>query len=273
MRDRKKRAKIKSLTVAKVFAIIVSFLLAISLAFRVATIIAQSSFDGTHRFTVAIAADNDRSIAVISFSPQKRAISHLSVSADTSLAAAKIGKALKIPIDGVVTDAPTISLDGDEKRLMFGLLTSYGSLKTKLTILDLLRLFLFAQSVPRANVVDRQLLLPSDDAAVDALAEPLFADEAIVEEKATIAIVNGTEVAGLGALAARLVANMGGNVVSVTSKKEQVTVSQIINHKEQSYTYERLAKVLGFGKLTQKEEGISDITIVIGRDSEVQSVF
>lgn len=94
-----------------------------------------------------------------------------------------------------------------------------------------------------------------------------------MREKISIAIVNGTGVAGLGNRIARLITNIGGNVVSVSTSDNLISDSEILYSKENNYTARRIAQILSF-KINNKDNmDISDVTIFIGKNNLSNLLF
>lgn len=269
MRRKKKRPKTYNLKLAGVFVSVVGLLLLVSATFKAAAIIAKSRFDGQHRFTIAV-AQRRKGVEVLSFAPKERQIVRLTLEGLGEGNVSRVGSTLKIPIDGTIETS--LIPRSDVREALFFLTLSYRNLATNLTIVDLGRLLWFTRSIPGGNVTRTSLSLPLDDAEMDKLLIPLFADQTVLEEKQSIAIVNGTDVPGLGTRLARLVTNLGGNVVSVTTATEPALSSKIATEKE-TYTSKKLTKLLNYPQTSAQETGIADITITIGRDSTKTSVF
>jgi hypothetical protein len=102
----------------------------------------------------------------------------------------------------------------------------------------------------------------------------IFLDSDMGSEKKSIAIVNGTKINGLGKKTSRYVNNMGGRVVSLTSREVEIQQSSII-YKEYSQSLENLSKILGIQKIEKyNEENINlnpetvkaDLVIILGND-------
>ncbi|KKQ29054.1 MAG: hypothetical protein US43_C0009G0001, partial [Candidatus Levybacteria bacterium GW2011_GWA1_37_16] len=94
----------------------------------------------------------------------------------------------------------------------------------------------------------------------------LASDTSIEKDHQTIRIINGTEVIGLGNRLARLITNMGGDVIIVATSDSLIKKSSILYIDKKTYTVERLQKVLGYEVAKEENNAISDITIVIGED-------
>lgn len=273
MKRKSKNVHKQSLRLAFVFFLSVLFLLICSLAFRLIAIVQKSEFDSTHRFTIAVSkALQNESFSLISFAPETKSISILSVPKNNKQNYLwEWGKRFEVPIDGYVSFS---KLDNDQNhpsRALLNMLLNYNKLQTNLTIIDLVRLWFFARTVPNQTIVSKQLeLLENNENGTDKIIFSLFLDQTISLENQEIAIVNGALVLGLGNKLSRLIQNLGGHVVSVSTADKEVEVSEVSYYGKKTYTVKRLAQILGF-KLTNKgknrdENAISDVIITIGRD-------
>ena len=91
-------------------------------------------------------------------------------------------------------------------------------------------------------------------------------DSFIENERQTIKIINGTGVSGLGSRLARFITNMGGNVIMVATENGKEKKSYISYIDKRTYTVKRLQKILGYEVVRNKDNTLSDVTIVIGED-------
>jgi hypothetical protein len=277
--NQRKPAQKDNLKMVVIFLIGVFALLFLSLLFKLVTVVARSSFDGRHNFTVSfLSKDLPQKSILVTYAPDKETISILQVFGDINHE--KVAKTLQVPVDGYVNGAITVPfIKSSENQgdmvvdLTSQLLISYPGLKTNLTIIDVFRLFLFATSVQKHNILERSLSLPMDDPSMDKISSFIVVDQTVAEEKESIAIVNGTSVGGLGARLGRLLNNMGGNVVSVSSSDTTIETSKVAYYKEASYTAKRIGKILSFPLVEANQQGIADVTIYIGNDKEQSLVF
>lgn len=231
-----------------------------SLVFKAARVMQNSHFDGVHRFTVLMPKE------IVSFAPDDKSISVLKFSSSPSISSSDIGKTFLIAIDGKVVG--NISSEKDIETKLRNLFFNYGSLSTNLTIIDIARLWFFTKSVSSYAVTTKEVVFPLSDAESDKIAAGFFADSAISLEHATIAIKNGTEISGLGSRLARFITNMGGNVLEVSTLEKETEMSLIEYFGQKGYTVEKLAEILGFPAQKAKNQTLSDITIIIGKDKQ-----
>lgn len=263
MSRKKKHRPGSTLRIGFLFASFVVGLLCISLLLRFLGIVAKSRFDGANRFTVAF--QSKKEVVVASFAPLRNDIVLLRVRGHDP-SKRSIGQILAIPIDGIVRTES--SLPSDAVRLLWETILSYRGVVSDVTIIDFTRLLLYARSVPLGNVTEKEVDMSLSDLAVDKIVAPLFSFTSLVSEGQSIAIINGSEISGFGQRLGRLITNMGGNVVSVTTAKQTVLVSKVACKTKNSYTCTRLQTMLGFSQSSGSSEPIADITITIGQDSE-----
>lgn len=263
-RKKKLAGRTKNLTLVFYFLVVVFFLVASSLGTRFISLLKASSFDGKHRFTMQISSQDKEAVRVLSFAPDTKTIS---IAVVEGLADQKsVGNFLGIPIEGRVVSKNSLKADTvsqDLRKMLFG----YPTLETNLTLLDIFRLWLFSQSVMATKISERIVPSNLDQTAVDKISSNLFLDYSLNLEDVSIEIVNATNVFGLGNRLARVITNMGGNVVAVSTAKEMLEKSQAGYRGDKSYTLEKLQKILQFELVPLEGEGISDIVIKIGKDS------
>jgi len=128
----------------------------------------------------------------------------------------------------------------------------------------LARLFLFSQRVDGAKVYEEST---SKDGELEfSTSSPeWFLDPQIEKEDLSIEITNSTTTSGLGNKIAKIITNMGGKVVLVSSSQDELTKS-IIYYNEDSYTVRKLSKLLNIPIEKKELNSISDIVIKIGED-------
>lgn len=280
MKRKKKKLQTNNLKTAFIFIILVFSLIALSLLFKLGVIISDSKFDAKHNFAIVIySKDNLKNRSIISFAPDNQSISILKV--DTDVKPPTLGRILEVPIDGEIRLNQKLSEleEGKEVELILGkILFKYQDIKTRLTIIDIARLWFFSKSVPASSISIKKLNLLSfeqkfTDEAIDRISAQIFFDNVLSGEKISIQIINGTEVLGLGNRLGRLISNIGGNVVAVSTSDKALDKSEILSLNRGTYTYQRLSKILGFRALKLNEPAISDIVIKIGKDTLSSLVF
>jgi len=262
---RKKGAKIEkhNTKIAIAFIIFVIAIVLTSLIFKAIAVVSQSKFDGSNRFTISVS--NDKNLEVVSFSPNKHSISILKL--DKDIKNLKVERFLKIPIDGFVRGS-FLKTDKDVASLMSSVFFGFKDIKTNLNFVDILRLILASRTTPANNLLVYNITSSMEEQKVDKIVTELFSDDEIERENQTVEIINTTSVTGLGGRLARLITNMGGKVVQVSTENNSQKNSYVLYNGKKTYTVEKLNKVLGFKTTQIEKQSIADIRVVLGEDSK-----
>lgn len=272
------KTKNQNLKLVAFFLITVCFLLLGSLTYRFISLVGKSKFDGQHRFTVYTTSPNS-SPQILSFAPDSKTISLVILKGEKEAYAVK--RMLHIPIDATITtkekgeNAATSDKPSDKvKAQMQSLILGFGSVSTDLTIIDLIRLWIFSHSIPSHSYGEKVISQSSFDSdlespPLDGILSSLLSDETITRERVSIQIVNGTGISGLGGELARIINNMGGNVVAVSSLEKVVEQSSIFYYGEKTYTLTKLSKIVLVTPKELKQPGIADIVITIGKKQKI----
>ena len=250
----------KNLRFAGLFIVVVLGLIFVSALFKFFLIVKTSRFDGSHNFIVSFVG-KDRE-AVVSFSPQNRSLSILDI--DSVYKYKDLTKTFEIPIDGTI-----ISQNPNSSNISSMLLKSafsFGQSLKKLTILDVLRLFLFSKTIPQNNIYERQLLSSLNDAQKSTVISLSLTDTSVYQENQAIQIINASDIGGLGSRLAALVTNIGGNVVLVSTSDKTAQNSKIVYFGKESYTVKKMSSYLGISPEDSDQRGVADVIIIIGKD-------
>lgn len=193
-----------------------------------------------------------------------------------------------IPIDGF------IELKGDQGAMeIMKSITSPVNLNTDLTPIELLRLVFGLKRVrfdkvqtfdlakmnllETKELADGQQVLAADSTKIDQFSQN-FTETKISQERLTVAVLNATQVPGLAGKAARLISNMGGDVIQQTNFNQNLQASKIViniadKQVVSSYTYKRLVQVFEKGcHSSQKCDNIqqvetrAQINVIVGED-------
>lgn len=261
MRAKKLTSGLNSTQIAIIFFAFVFVVVLASLILKAVNIVSKSRFDSETRFTISVT--NGKDLEIISFSPKSQSISVLKIDGNIKTS---VNRFLEIPIDGEVKSRLKIK-DFRVPDLILKFTLNYRSLKTNLTIVDMLRLYLYSKTVPANYVYDKTISASTDVLILDKIIPQLFSDEIIEKENASIKIINGTDVNGLGNRLGRLITNMGGNVVIIVSSDRTENSSTISYFGKKTYTIEKINKILKFNLKKLDKKTITDIVIVIGEDS------
>lgn len=261
---RKRNNSGQNTKIAIAFFVFIFLIIAGSAVYKLSVLISKSRFDDNKRFTVFLS--NNKESQILSFSPdEQRSIVVLKVEKnirDVDDAA----YFLAIPIDGEISG--NFDLGKDITGIMSKALLSIRDIKTDLTAVDIFRAFLSSRTVPKNYVYFRKISSSLTAAEVDKIVAQIFSESNIRKDNETIEIINATDATGFGSRVARLITNIGGNVVIVKTADKVETQSQIFYSKKKNYTVGRLSEILGIPAIQKdKKTTIADITVVIGRQS------
>lgn len=267
---RKKKVKVEkhNTRIAIFFVSFVCAIILVSIVLKTISVLAQSKFDGSNRFTISVS--NDKNLEVVSFSPNKHSISILRIEEENK--DLKLGRFLKIPIDGFVR-ASFLKTDKDVASLMSSVFFGFKDIKTNLNFVDILRLILASRTTPANNLLVYNIASSMEEQKVYKIVEKLFKDDEIEKENQTVEIINTTQVLGLGGRLARFITNMGGNVIQVSTENKLEKNSYVLYTGRKTYTVKRLNEVLGFKLVQMDKKFIADIRIVLGEDGKDPSSF
>ncbi len=131
-------------------------------------------------------------------------------------------------------------------------------------ILDLGKLNVLTQS----KLPDGTVVFEIDSSILDPLIQKYFSDLAFKQEGFSIEVLNGTTHLGLAEKGARILSNLGGEVVWVGNSEagsEKCVVGSGKNKKE-TYTVRKIIKIFGCSWQEKKEEGKTEITVILGEN-------
>jgi len=263
---RKKKDQGKNTKIGIYFFVFILGIIFISLLFKGFLIVKNSKFQDDSRFNFLIS--NNKESEIISFLPQNHSISVLKVEGDVG----NIHKFLEVPIDGEVISASLV-LNKPVPSIISNIFFGFKDIKTNFTVLDLFRIFLFTKTTSPGNFTTRNVSVNLDEAARDKISLILFSDPKISDENLSVEIINATAEYRVGNRLARLITNISGNVVLVSTSQNMQEKSVILYKGKKSYTLGRLSKLLGFEVIQNKSQGLADITIQIGKDYKNLSIF
>lgn len=252
----KKRGKVKknNLKIGIIFSVLISLLILLSLFVKVINVLQQGKYDSNYPFSLRVISGKDT--AFLSVSEKEKKIDILKV------AGLDKQEPLLFPSEGEVSAS---SLPTSNVSSFFRSLLGTKKVESNLTIVDILRLYLFSRSIDSKDVTIENISKAVH--ANDKAAGSLFLDQEIVLEDKRIEVVNATGVYGVGNNVAKLLTNLGANIVFVSTADKNEKESAIYFHGEKGYTVKRLERVLGLKTLKREGESISDITVRIGQDS------
>ncbi|MDO8639573.1 MAG: LytR C-terminal domain-containing protein, partial [bacterium] len=219
---KKKNDRILSNTkIAVIFFVILLFFVSLSLVFKLVLVIRAGQFDDSKRFNLTIS--NNKNLEVMSLASIAKTIAVFKL--DRNIGSKEAGRFLKVPIEGFM-QCNCLDLNQKPDSLFLKAILNYKKVQTNLTIIDLVKLLVFSKKVTPGEITTKNIsgdLIPSE---LDKIVGRLVSDELIEKDNQTIQIINGTDIIGLGNRLARLVTNMGGDVIilatSDSTKKESV---------------------------------------------------
>ncbi len=261
----------KSLKTFFLYSTIVFLLIFVSLSIKTISLIQQSKFDGGHQFLVAVVKQGGVE-EIVGFNPQLNSISVLIIE-NSPLQLSALGKTLGIVTDAKIEVPADIVLDGDITRTLTSSIIQYNSTKTNLTIIDLLRLTLLSKNVAEKDKTIENIKFPFQENRTDKIIVSLFGDKNISSENSTLQIINGTEIPGMGRRLERVLVNLGANVISVSTSHTNVARSKIQYFGSETYTVEKIKKILLYSAEKLNKETIADIVIIIGKDAIDEAKF
>lgn len=131
-------------------------------------------------------------------------------------------------------------------------------------VLDLGKLNVLTQS----KLPDGTTVFEIDSSRLDPLIQKYLSDFALKQEGFSIEVLNGTTHLGLAEKGARILSNLGGEVVWVGNSEassEKCVVGSGKN-KKGTYTVRKIIKIFGCSWQEKKEEGKAEITVILGED-------
>jgi Na+-translocating ferredoxin:NAD+ oxidoreductase RnfG subunit len=251
----------KSLRMFFFYAITVLFLIIISLSIKAIFVYRQSKFDGKN--IAILVSHKNKTVGVLGINTVKDKISLLKVSS-LNVSPSNTGRELGIISDAQIdSNENIIELTPDEILARAALPDK--SVKTNLTIIDSVRLMMIAKSHQGVFLTEEITVKDAQGGAMDETVSELFRDELFVSENVSIQIINATEIPGLGKELERMIVNRGGNVVAVTSSRDQLSNS-VVQYEDESYTVKKIMSLFRMQGEKISEQKIADVIILIGND-------
>lgn len=260
---RKRQENPNSFRTLLIFCVVVTILILISLSIKAFTIIKASKFDGSHRFTLVINYEGNKKTEILSFDPKNKTISKAEV---TSKQKTDLNKALGLYVDGTIQLKSEKEGEEQVSKQMLSLATRFNTAKTNITALDLFRLSLVASTISHNKIAEKKISLPSSEVEIDKIILSLFSDPNISEENIAVEIINATGTPGFGRRLERVLNNMGGQVIAVTTARSGKPASKIY-YVGKSYTLEKIEKITNRKGEESENKGIADIQVVLGKDT------
>lgn len=277
MRAKQNQQSGKTVRFALLFFVFILLIVIGSFLVKGISVIQNSLFDGNHRFTILMQLEKEPQNVLLSFSPENTTASILYIKGKHAVDPQELGVILGVQIDAFVAMHGDTSLQkGNINAFLPALFQKItfkqDNIKTNMTFIDAVRLWMFVRKIPTHGVLEKTYIFPSnsednlDMGELDLLISSLFADHTIIEEKRSIQIINASGISGLGNRIARIVTNMGGNVIAVSTGDSVLPMSEIVYSEAESYTLEKLQRLFRKKGVSTDKQAISDIVVIVGKD-------
>jgi len=271
MRLRSAHNESKSLKTFFVYTVIVIFFILLSLSIKGFFLLQQSRFDGKNQLIIAFGKDETVS-KIVAFTPEERAVIVVTLQGE-KVSFSTIGEKIGIIPTAVVNTKGNLPLDAEISDTMQALLFNYYTVKTNLTIFDVTRLFFVSRKSTLSDQEIMEMTVSEDQEKNNKFIAHLFTDDTIFSENVSIQVVNASGESGMGKRLERVITNLGGNVVSISTSRSPEKSSKIQYFGQEAYTFTTLRKILGFPVERLEREAIADIIITIGEDQKNSSSF
>lgn len=258
----------------KIFILIIFFAAIISLIYKGISTIRSSTFQHESYNLLLI----DQNVYVVHIDKSDNSLASIKIPNKRSLFVARNRLSqsllLSIPIDGVIISK---KVDGfsDFDREVFTLQNALPFLINPLNYkfsnvnsFDIMKFSYYARSVPKSSKVFQTISQFSKNGFSDkdvALLKKIVVDKAIFNNKASLQIINTTDIDGLASRFSNMLKNAGYNIVSIDTGKNQK--SKIIAKDLKSDSVKRLRDFLDVSVVaSQEDNSIADITIILRVD-------
>lgn len=265
-----KKASRSNMFYIVVLILTICILTVISLGVKFVKLLSDSSFN-TPSFNILI-LDQDARVVHIDRDSREISVFKITGSRDEIEKLSDLGIALtfRVPIDARITYGRDKKISDDQ---LFSLKHSFGALFNAvgaeykgMNSSDVLKMYKASRSIDRENItkIDRgKSYLKDPNKNIDGELSEAFRDEAIVNERVSVEIINATGVAGFGSRMSRLLENAGYNVINV--KNGENISSQIIDRTQTpGLTQAYLSRFLNLPIKSDTSTPVADVSIVFG---------
>ncbi|OGH42240.1 MAG: hypothetical protein A3H79_02545 [Candidatus Levybacteria bacterium RIFCSPLOWO2_02_FULL_36_8b] len=252
---RKKKKSGKNTSLAIIFLFLILGTIALSFLVKVFFVVKSSRFGQGNNYSIFI--KNKENNKILTFDKNRNSITLLSIQGRVD----NIYKFAEVPLDST-SEGESIDFSSSPFQIILDAAFRVGNKNSNLNAFDAIRMLLMARLISPGNVFEKEISKGYPETQRDGISVPIFSDTQIEKEREEIEVVNGTEESGVGNRYARLISNMGGSVVLVstgTGSRESVIYSE-----KNSYTAKRLSQVLNFPIVKGKMSKFAEITVVIG---------
>ncbi len=259
----------------KIFVSVVLFLIMFSLIFKFIRLVEKSQFK-SDSLTVLV-VNHDAYILQIKKSPYALSVLKISQFGDVAKSQSRLSNSifLGIPLDAEIID-PGDSFSGDASSFFnFSNLTSVllGSKNLKLVNmneLDFFNIYKSIKSVSQKDILVQKIdnysyAYTKDRDNTENLIYQTFKNRSILNDITSVEVINATEVDGSGSRVSQMLKNTGYNILSVSSS-DKSEKSKIIMRVDNPLLEKRLKSLFEIPIEKLREQHMSDVSIILGRD-------
>jgi hypothetical protein len=249
------------------FIVFVGIFIGVALTARIIFLFQKGTFV-TSSYSVFVVNEDSY---IVAFSKSSSKLAYISVPVD--LDKNRLGKSLSlgVPIDGEINGKSGVL----EKNkfpsiaLIFSIIFRPWEFTYKnMTLIDSLNLVYRLLPINKGEIGNYKLSLSEEGELEGILSKTIydiFKDPEIINEGMSVSIVNATGRNGLASAVGKIIGNIGGNVVELSSEKEN-NISEI-TASNNSTTLKRISRLLEIKPEMKENKGaISDIKIILGSD-------
>lgn len=270
MRSRPAYNDNKSIKTFFIYTAIVLFFIFLSLSVRMFYLIQQSKYDGKHQIIIAL-VQGENVKEIVAFRPANQSVVTLKFTG-TPVLFTSLGKNLGVIPDAKVLTMAQIPGDVDVRDLTQALLTHYYTIKTNLTIFDVVRLFLDSHKASFNNHITKEIIITKDVENSKEIKNTIT-DNTIFSENVSVQIINASSTPGLGKRLEKALTNLGANVIAISTSRKVEKLSKIKYFGNETYTLQKFKHLLHYPTEKLEKEAIADIIIFIGDDSSNTEMF
>lgn len=259
----------------KIFIVVVVFLVVVSIAFKFIKMISDSKLK-LNTYTILI-INSDAYVMQVKKSTHEQSILKVSRYGQAARSQSRLSNSIAfgIPIDGEIFDEANV-FSGDPQSLFnfsnaMSVFLGTRSLRfVNMNEVDFAKIYTNIGSIVQKNS-SLQIMPDFNEAYVknkdktENLVYQMFKSQDILNDITSIEIINATEVDGAGAKVSQMLKNAGYNVLAVSSS-DKPDKSRIVVRVDNPLLEKRLKLLFNMPVEKVREQHISDVTVVLGRD-------
>jgi LytR cell envelope-related transcriptional attenuator len=261
----------KSLKTFFLYVFVVILIILVALVVKAVLIFEQSKFDGSHDFTLAVTEQN-KVKEIIAFHPQVPGISTLVIE-DTNIPYVALAKSYGITPNGYIQVQNNSDVGEDSTAFMWSTVIHSENWQSNLTVFDKIRLMLLSKSVTTNNKTTEEISLVNQTPQTDTVITSTLTDQEIADENISVQVINATNITGFGQRLGKVLTNLGANVIDVSTAQDMQKKTTIQYFGNDSYTVDRLEKLLGVTATKITTQPIANIVVTLGTDKSNTTEF